>query len=92
MAVLKGRSLIVEANETAHALAFGFSILVRIFDLLVSVVHVTRANRLHIFVEGTTQNSFDVLDIHTLTTVRRMNLTFITCETVNKILVQLVTV
>ena len=40
LAVLQHGSLIVEPAECAHALALGLRVLVRILDLLISLLHV----------------------------------------------------
>ena len=68
LAVLEDGSLIIEASERCHSLAFRLGILVGILHFLVSLFHVAGTNWLYLLVKRTAQYILHVFNIQSCST------------------------
>jgi len=88
--------LVVEAGEHATSLALGFRIFVGVLNLFFSVFDVAGADGLNVLVKRATQNCLYIFDIETCAlppmALGRSTLTLCTHKTVDKILIQLMTI
>lgn len=96
LAVLQHGGLVVEPSERAHAFALWLRVLVRVLDLLVALLHVTRADGLDLLVQRPAEHVLDVLDVESRAlasmTLRRVALALGAREAVHEVLIQLMAI